>query len=223
MGSETYEDERPIHTVFLDAFWIDQTEVTNKMYSLCVEAEICEKPTVTSSYTHTTGYYGKPEYDNYPVIYVDWTMARTYCEWAGRRLPTEAEWEKAARGLDGRTYPWGEQISCSLANYWGKDGGCVGDTTEVGSYKDGASLYGALDMAGNVWEWVNDWYDANYYKTLGENARNPQGPDPSEYRVLRGGALNKNNDSARSANRTQSEPAHTDGYAGFRCAMSATP
>ena len=101
MGSDRGRpDEKPVHKVILDAFWIDQTEVTNKMYALCVDAAVCEEPTDTSSSTHSS-YYGNAEYDNYPVIYVDWNMAKTYCEWADRRLPTEAEWEKVARGTMG--------------------------------------------------------------------------------------------------------------------------
>ena len=207
-----FTDEEPPHSVHVDDFWIDQTEVTNKMYALCVEAGVCQEPTSTGSDTHSN-YYGNAEFDNYPVIHVDWNMAKTYCEWAGRRLPTEAEWEKAALGLDGRTYPWGEVISCSLANYWGKDGGCVGDTTEVGSSMDGASVYGALDMAGNVSEWVQDWYDAYPGSTVS---------DPyygTTHRVLRGGAWDSLDIFVR-ADRSKYMPAVTDYNLGFRCSRS---
>ena len=182
------EDEKPQHTVYLDAYWIDKTDVTNKMYALCMANKgACNPPTNTSSSTRSS-YYSNPQYDNYPVIYVTWGMADTYCKWAGRQLPTEAQWEKAARGTDSRLYPWGNLIDCSLANYRGKKGYCVGDTTEVGDYPKGASIYGTLDMAGNVDQWVADWYDANYYNW--SPSFNPLGAASSQYRVLRGGPWN---------------------------------
>ena len=164
MGSEEdYPEENPMHGISLDSYWIDQTEVTNGMYSQCVAAGACLPPTNITSSSRTV-YYGDERFDIYPVIYVDWAMAQTYCSWAGGRLPTEAEWEKAARGVDRRTYPWGNAApSCSLANFWGTGGGCVGDTSPVGSYLFGASPYGVLDMAGNVWEWVSDWFNVRYY------------------------------------------------------------
>lgn len=148
-------------------------------YERCVEANVCKPPRESRSYTRTA-YYGNVEFDEYPVIYVDWNMAKTYCEWRGGRLPTEAEWEKAARGEDGRTYPWGEGIDCDKANY---QSSCIGDTTKVGSYLEGVSPYGVYDMAGNVWEWVTDWYDGNYYGA--SPSSNPQGPTFGQYRVLR--------------------------------------
>ena len=186
MGSDNgTSDEKPVHTVYLDAFWIDQTEVTNKQYQACVDAGTCKPPSITSSFTHSD-YYGNPEFDEYPVIYVNWDKAKWYCKvWAGGDLPTEAQWEKAARGTDERTYPWGEGIDCDKANY---NGSCVGDTSPVRSYESGKSPYNAYDMAGNVWEWVNDYYQSNYYTMLGGNASNPFGPDSGQYRVLRGGS-----------------------------------
>jgi formylglycine-generating enzyme required for sulfatase activity len=208
MGSNDGEsDEKPVHTVYLDAYYIDEYEVTNAQYRKCVEAGVCSQP----SYWDDSG-YNKP---NQPVVGVNWNDAKTYCQWAGARLPTEAEWEKAAQGTDGRTYPWGNQSAdCSRANY----GGCVGRPAEVGQYPTGASPYGALDMAGNVWEWVADWYAADYYGR--SPARNPQGPDSGQYRVLRGGSWSASAYSLRAAYRGGSDPADRSGSSGFRCAGS---
>ena len=219
MGSDNGEpDEKPVHKVALDAFWIDQTEVTNKMYGLCVAADACKEPTNTSSSTHSS-YYGNSDFDTYPVIYVDWNMAKTYCEWAGRRLPTEAEWEEAARGTDGRIHPWGNSApNDNLLNY----NGTIGDTTAIGKYPNGASPYGALDMAGNVDEWVADWYSNTYYQN--SPSANPPGPDSGLYRVLRGGSwIFIYSGADRSSSRIWSSPANSVNIDGFRCAMSATP
>jgi len=208
--------EMPPHTVYLDDFWIDRTEVTNAMYAMCVNDGQCNSPGFTKSYTREN-YYGNSQFDNYPVIYVSWNDANDYCSWIGRRLPTEGEWEKAARGPNGQTYPWGNEVpNKNLLNY---DKG-IGDTTEVGKYINGASPYGALDMAGNVWEWVNDWYNA--YPGTNLNAS----PDFGEkYRVLRGGGWFDDNDAfIRSTYRARHNP-DDNNYPdyGFRCAMDASP
>ena len=218
MGSDSgNNDERPVHTVRLDSFWIDQTEITNKMYSLCVSAGACEAPKQFNSY-YQSSYYGNNEFENYPVIYVDWYMAQTYCTWAERRLPTEAEWEKAARGPANYTYPWGEGLDCDKVNA----AGCKRDTTPVGEYEIGKSPYGVYDMAGNVMEWVADWYSNTYYES--SPRENPSGPLSGEYHVLRGGSWTSIENSLRSSYRLALTPNTTNFYLiGFRCAKSASP
>jgi formylglycine-generating enzyme required for sulfatase activity len=151
-----FVNEEPPHSVYVDSFWMDQTEVTNRMYASCVDAGVCKEPPYRKNW-NTTPYYGQAEYENFPMINVRWEMARTYCEWVGRRLPTETEWEKAARGTDGRIYPWGNDVPSAdlLTNaLYG-----LAEQSEVGIHPSGASPYGALDMAGNVAEWTNDLYD----------------------------------------------------------------
>ena len=207
MGSNDGDiDERPVREVYLDAYWIDKYEVTNAQYALCVEAGECDEPQSTDKYNNSN-------YANHPVVYVDWNQASAYCEWAGGRLPTEAEWEKVARGPNGNKYPWGnESPSCSLANY----NYCKGDTTVVGSYPEGESYYHALDMAGNVWEWVNDWYASSYYA---EQLNNPPGPSSGTFRVLRGGSWCSYDGFIRSAVRLGVYPLDWNSYLGFRCAF----
>ena len=159
-------DEMPNHDVQLNAFWVDQLEVTNAMYLLCVSSGTCEPPQSFKS-QRRADYFNNPEFNDYPVVYVTWGQAKIYCEWAGRRLPTEAEWERAGRGDDFRTFPWGEdEADGSLANF----NFIVNDTSRVGSYPAGASPFGVLDMAGNVAEWVNDFYD---YDNSGAEVVNP--------------------------------------------------
>lgn len=228
---DLFKDEEPPHDVFLDAFWIDQTEVTVRMYYLCVEAGVCKEPISKTSSTHSN-YYGNAEFNHYPVIYVDWDMAGTYCGWVDRRLPTEAEWEKAARGPDGNIYPWGNTFDGTLVNFC--DTNCpfsanksfndgYVEISPVGNYPSGKSVYGALDMAGNVWEWVNDWYSDTYY--AGSPKSNPLGPDSGQYRVLRGGSWYDLVNSSRSTNRLRNYPPGTVDLigVGFRCATSTIP
>jgi serine/threonine-protein kinase len=209
MGSENmeaYSDEAPEHTVYLDAYWIYKYEVANTQYRQCIEDGACSGD--LSQY---------PE-NNFPAVYINWNEATDYCAWAGGRLPTEAEWEKAARGEYGRTYPWGEASpKCSLAQYYG----CSGETIPVGSLHAGASPYGALDMAGNVLEWVADWYDADYYRN--SPAQNPTGLASGTYRVLRGGAWYNNEGSLRASARNGFDPDISYDVVGFRCLSSVAP
>jgi len=224
MGSDSYKaDEKPAHTVYLDAFYIDRYKVTNVFYKTCVDASVCAPPKYMNSYLRPN-YYGDTKYDNYPFVAADWYAAKTYCEWRGARLPTEAEWEKAARGTDQRTYPWGEGIDQSRANYNNNnETNYVGDTSKVDNYASGVSPYGAYDMAGNVWEWVADLYDGNYYSSLLGATKNPLGPTVGEFRVVRGGSWNSNDYSLRSSYRSWLNPTNATIYVGFRCARPANP
>jgi len=195
-----YSIEQPQHRVYLDTFQIGKFEVTNRQYMQCVRAGAC------------TGNSTDPAKDDHPVVSVAWFEADSFCRWNGGRLPTEAEWEKAARGTDGRIYPWGDESpTCDLANYTG----CGKDTKPVGSTPKGASVYGAQDMAGNVWEWVNDWYDGNYYQNSPQ--KNPTGPDSGEYRVLRGGSWDDESWDLRAASRVRYYPNFRLDFYGFRC------
>jgi len=209
------------HDVFLDAYWIDQVNVTNAQFARCVSEGGCKSAPVYTTSRERPSYYGDPQFADYPVINVTWNQAKEYCEWAGRRLPTEAEWEKAARGdKDARTFPWGDDLpTCDTANF--RNGtNCVGDTTISSLYPAGASPYGVLDMAGNVWDWVSDYYDARYYSDSLEKM-NPQGPSSGNYRVMRGGCFVNHPYSLRVYFRSSREEWSPGWDIGFRCA--ATP
>ncbi len=208
MGSNEYDDEKPIHTVYLDAFWIYKTEVTNAQYKKCVEAVACDPPSDTK-------YYDDPDYAYHPVVYVNWYQAKAYSEWAGGRLPTEAEWEKAARGTEGRIYPWGNDWDANRLN--SSEAG-PDRTTKVGSYPDGASPYGALDMAGNVWEWTSSLYKDYPYQA--DDGR--EDVEAGGARVLRGGSWSRSERLARCAFRLDFAPDYFRVTFGFRvCALAA--
>jgi formylglycine-generating enzyme required for sulfatase activity len=214
LGSEA--DEKPVHPATLSAYYIDKYEVTNARYKACVDDGVCDPPLRSYFFAESPKriYYGNSQYDNFPVIFVNWNMAQTYCEWRGARLPTEAQWEKAARGnADTRIYPWeGKNLTCQDANFQK----CVNFTSEVGSWQDGKSPFGAYDMAGNVWEWVADWYSANYYQN--SPGSNPPGPSSGQSRVLRGGSWAKFD--VRISNRSGVAPSSATFDIGFRCASS---
>ncbi len=201
MGSIVSPDEMPVHTVTLDAFWIMETEVTNAHYRQCVEAAACTPP--------HNDIWQKAAFADHPVTHIDWVQASAYAAWAGGRLPTEAEWEKAARGTDERIFPWpGDITDADHLNFNGQA------TTAVGSFPAGASPYGLLDMAGNVEEWVADWHDATYYTESA--ATNPTGPETGIFRVVRGGSFTSNRGQVRTTARGRALPDSTFASVGFR-------
>ena len=229
MGSATGDvDERPQRRVYVDAFEIDQYEVTNVQYRRFLlatgraspqrwpERYVASLPERDPDW-HGTAYPAGEA--TYPVVGVNWEDAAAYCAWARKRLPTEAEWEKAARGTDGRLYPWGDAWDAARAN---TGDAAVGYTQPVGSYPAGASPYGALDMTGNAWEWVADLYDRQYYSYAPQ--RNPPGPDSGTgERVLRGAAWDSPPDHARAAYRNATHCFGPNFRAGFRCARDVEP
>ncbi len=204
---DCYEDEKPRHEVVLDAFYIDKTEVTVRQYRRCVPSGACTAPG-SGGYVNSK----KPGREDHPVNYTDWHQASAYCRWAKKRLPTEAEWEKAARGTDDRIYPWGNQPpSCQYAvmRIFRVGRGCGRKSTwPVGSKPAGASPYGVLDMVGNVREWVADYYDRDYYQTESSTDRNPSGPSDGEDRVFRGGGWS--GDDTRDLRISNGPNAHTE-------------
>jgi len=210
MGSNDYDDEKPVHTVYLDAFYIDIYEVTNAQYKKFMDATGHKAP----AYWNNSNYNDPQQ----PVFGVSWEDAKAYADWAGERLPTEAEWEKSARGgLVGKKYPWGDDITHDNANYGGTGGKDVWDgPAPVGSFAPNG--YGLYDMAGNVWEWCADWYNESYYANSPK--QNPTGPSSGKRRVLRGGSWNYDSDvGLRVANRNFHlyDPTYVFSSDGFRC------
>ncbi len=201
----------PQKTVTLDAYWINRTEVTNRMYSLCVATGNCAAPAQELG----TPVYNNPDYADYPVVGVTWDMAANYCQWAQGQLPSEAQWEKAARGANGAKYPWGDDNpGCDLLNILG----CLGHTSGVTDYPSGASSYGLLDMAGNVFQWVNDFYDENYYTSM--PAQNPTGPTAGDSHSIRGSSFESEAAQTASGVRHFGGPAYHSRDLGFRCVVN---
>ncbi len=207
-----FDNERPQRTVYVDAFYIDKLEVTNQQFKQFL-SDTGYKPKHYLDYPpHNT--------EDQPAVVLDWSDAAAYAKWAGKRLPTEAEWEKAARGTDGRIWPWGNEWDATKLS--GNDGTGLIDgyvlTAPVGQFPQGASPYGALDMAGNLWEWVSDWYTHDYYEYAPN--KNPLGPESGDGHVLKGGGWAENLDFTRCANRFGGNPGSL--IIGFRCAMDTT-
>jgi formylglycine-generating enzyme required for sulfatase activity len=194
-------DDNPEHQVYIESFWIDIDEVTNARYRRCVDTGACYEPM-------DLRYYTDSNFANHPVVFVSWYDASRYCAWEGKRLPTEAEWEKAARGTLGWSYPWGNELDRNRLNA----GNRVGKTTPVGMYPGGASPYGALDMAGNVWDWVEDWYAAYPGSEFQSDLFG------QKYKVVRGGSWNHPDEDARSFHRDIASPTRAISVVGFRCA-----
>jgi len=225
MGSvdeEVNADEKPSHKVFVDSFYIDRHEVTNSQYQKFILATGHPAPFVDTPWAEPYNWKGTayPEgKGNHPVVLISWDDAEAYARWARKRLPTEAEWEKVMRGnLVSKKYPWGDQMEMSHANF---DKGSLRENAlqPVESYQPGG--YGLYDMAGNVWEWCQDWYDERYYKT--SPAKNPPGPDGGVYRVMRGGSWVNDKEFLRCAQRGKNVPDGKSHIIGFRCALSAEP
>ncbi|MBI5854327.1 MAG: SUMF1/EgtB/PvdO family nonheme iron enzyme [Nitrospirae bacterium] len=211
MGAEDGEpDARPAHRTTISSFWMDKYEITNAQYRRCVESGACQPPKDRRTFDDS-------QVAQHPVSNVTWNAARTYCRWVGKRLPTEAEWEKAARGVDGRRYPWGNSEG-SLKRWLRERSLSPGanGTAPVGSLPATVSPYGLHDMAGNVWEWVNDWYAEDYYAT--GPSQDPQGPLRGSFRVLRGGDWSQSPLELRVSSRGWDDMTYWGPTLGFRCA-----
>ena len=207
------DQDNPAHAVSLGSFWIYRTEVTNRMYAMCVEEE-CDPPAVDPAIPD----YTLPEQANKPVVGVTWEMAEKYCQWAQGQLPSEAQWELAARGPSGNKFPWGEdEPTCDLLNF----NDCIGEITMVGAYSDGSSYYGVLDMAGNVSEWVADWYQGDYYDEA--PYENPMGPESGQVRSIRGSSYQSEPEQVPSFQRFYLEPDKYRNDLGIRCVVAYTP
>jgi len=208
MGSESgYDDERPVHTLSIDNFYIDKYEVTNLFYKACVDAGVCESP---MDLVH----YGNSRYNNHPVVFVNWYMASTYCAWRGARLPTEAEWEKAARGDDRRIYSWGNDFDSTRANVFLSG---LSDTNAVGMYESGKSPFGVYDLTGNVGEWTSSLYQSYPYNP--DDGREDQ--ISTDERVIRGGSFGNSDIDTRTTSRFPFKPSEISIGDGFRCAKDA--
>jgi serine/threonine-protein kinase len=219
-GYECDLDELPLHAVDLDAYMIDRTKVTNAEYQVCVADGACTPPSDFTS-SSRPWYYPNPVFADYPVIYVNWYQSQAYCEWAGGRLPTEAEWENAARGtFDNRPYPWGDAApTCELVNAKIDGIPCVWDTSIVTGYSpQGDSPYGLQGMAGNVYEWMNDWYLSTYYQISPRD--NPTGPPDGTLKVRRAGGFGSLPNFLRVAVRIPTQPDVSRNFIGFRCAYT---
>jgi len=224
---DPYLNAEPPHTVYLDPYLIDMFEVSNAQYRECLNAGYCSGPIIYGT-NEIPDYFTNPAYDNYPVIGVDWDRAATYCAWRGARLPTEAEWEMAARGTDGRMFPWGDTYDPLLVN--GCDDDCssvwampnyddgYSEAAPVNAFSGGVSPYGIYNMAGNVTELVADFYDAAYYSTLGDGVWNPLGPPTGEYHVMRGGSWSYPTDMLTTGARFYIDTVNAFPDTGFRCA-----
>ena len=211
MGDDAsaFAPEKPAHLVTLDEYWIDVYEVTNSQYRLCMEADVCLEPTIWWN-EELSG-------DDQPAL-VSYASAESYCQWVGGRLPTEAEWEKAARGTDGRTWPWGNEFVDKIANLSGDQDG-YGATAPVGKFPGDLSPYGLLDIAGNAGEWVSDWWDPEYYER--SPSGNPAGPANGQKRVHRAPIANGGGpEKCRTTARYSADPKWDFG---FRCIRTSEP